>query len=194
MVWTARITDSLWLRAIDRVASACNTLGVYMLVFVTAALSYEAIARYAFHAPTQWTQDVSTTLQVWFTYLGMALVLRQGQMIRITAVLAIAPRWLLYLLEALALLVVTGFSCVALLKGWDMLLDSIRLGRRQPTMLALPNWISEIPIVVGFGLLALQALAQLIRLPFGPPPSFQSDAEMPLAERPGAAASDEVRS
>ncbi|MFY9348599.1 MAG: hypothetical protein WAO93_12710, partial [Orrella sp.] len=71
-------------------------------------------------------------------------------------------------------------------KGFDMFMDSIQMGRRQPTMLALPNWIAEIPIVIGFGLLFIQACADLIRLPFGPAPSFsltgEHDAEMIEAE------------
>lgn len=181
----SHILNSAPLRWIDRIAEGCATLGVWMLIFVTAALSYEAIARYLFHAPTQWTQDISTTLQIWFTYVGMAMVLKEGGMIRISAILMIAPLWLRYVLEVLALLVVLAFSLVAVTKGWAMLMDSIQLGRRQPTMLALPNWISEIPIVAGFGLLALQAVVELIRLPFRGPPTFRPDGEV---EMPGNSA------
>lgn len=175
-----KVEDHTILRIIDRIANWCSTIGVYMLIFVTLALSYEAIARYAFHAPTKWTQDISTTLQIWFTYLGMALVLREGKMIRITALLTIAPRWLNYILEFLALSIIFSFSLVAIYKGWDMFTDSVRLGRKQPTMLALPNWISELPIVIGFTLLALQSLAELIRLPFRGPPKFTIDGEVSI--------------
>lgn len=175
-----RISDSAPLRWVDRLADFCGSIGVYMLIFVTVVLTYEAFARYAFSAPTQWTQDISTTLQIWFTYIGMAMLLREGRMIRITAILVISPRWLLYVLEALALLVVLVFSLIAVVKGWDMLGDSIRLGRRQPTMLALPNWISELPIVAGFLLLAVEAVAELVRLPFRGPPVFRPDGEVVL--------------
>lgn len=169
----------VWL---DAVTQWCCNLGVYMLIFVTAALSYETVARYFFHAPTQWTQDVSTSLQIWFTYLGMALVLREGRMIRITAILAVSPRWLLYVLEALALLVVLGFGIVAVTESYAMLADSIRLGRRQPTMLALPNWISELPVVLGFALLTLQTMVELVRLPYRGPPVFKLDGEASMPD------------
>ncbi len=174
------------LRVVDWVAEACGQIGYVMVIAIGLMLTYEVIARYVFLAPTQWTQDIAVTLQIWFTYLGMALALKQRQMIRITAFLAIAPLWMRYLMETLALVVIAAFSAVATVKGFDMFMDSIQMGRRQPTMLALPNWIAEIPIVIGFGLLFIQACADLIRLPFGPSPSFslsgEHDAEMIEAE------------
>jgi TRAP-type C4-dicarboxylate transport system permease small subunit len=110
----------------------------------------------------------------------MAMVLRSRQMIRISALLAISPSWLRYVLEAVALFIVAAFSVVAMVKGFDMMWDSIVLGRRQPTMISLPNWIAELPIVVGFSLLFLQSVCDLIRLPFGPAPSFSPGGEHDL--------------
>lgn len=175
------------LRSVDRIAEVCGRLGILMIIFITAVLTYETVARYFFHAPTQWTQDISITLQVWFTYLSMALVLKEGKMIRITAMLGVAPAWVRYACEALALIIIFLFSIMAMVKGWDVVADSYRLGRRQPTMLALPNWIAEIPVVLGFSLLALQSMAELIRLPFRGPPSFDPESELDLDDETGHA-------
>ena len=169
-----KIPGLIW---VDRVSDGLGRVGDVLVVLVTIMLTYEVIARYVFNAPTKWTHDVATVMQVWFTFLGMAWVLRKREMIRITALLAIAPAWLRYVLEGFALLVVLAFSVVAATKGFDMMMDSLRLGRRQPTMLALPNWVGEIPIVLGFAVLALQSLAELIRLPFGPAPQFSVGGE-----------------
>ena len=171
------------LRWADRLSGACGLLGMAMLAFVMCALTYETVARYFFHAPTHWTQDISITLQVWFGYLAMALVLRDRKMIRITAILAIAPRWLKAACEALALLIILAFSIIAVTKGWSVLADSIRLGRREPTVLALPNWISELPVVLGFALLALQTLAEMLRLVVDGPPAYAPSNEL---DAPGA--------
>jgi len=165
---------------VDRLSAVFGRLGDILLIAIASMLTYEVIARYVFLAPTQWTQDVAVTLQIWFTYLGMALVLRQRQLIRISAFLSIAGPRIRYVLEGVALVIIGAFSLVALVKGYDMMMDSIALGRRQPTMLALPNWIAELPIVVGFALLFLQSLCDLIRLPFGPPPIFTAGGEHDL--------------
>lgn len=165
------------LAIVDRISDFSGRLGVVMIILVGVMLSYEAFARYLFNAPTQWTQDVSITLQVWFTYLGMALVLKQREMIRISALLAIAPAWARYVLEGLSLVIIFLFSVMAVNEGYGVVIDSYTLDRRQPTMLAMPNWIAELPVVVGFALLALQSLADLIRLPFRPAPEFSPGGE-----------------
>lgn len=178
----------MWLRWVDGLSALCGRVGDLMLMAIAAMLTYEVVARYVFLAPTEWTQDVAVTMQIWFTYLGMALVLRNRQMIRISAFLAIAPAKARYVLEGVALLVIGAFAVVATVKGYDMLMDSIRLDRRQPTMMALPNWIAELPLVIGFALLFLQSLVDLIRLPFGPAPSFSAggehDMDAPAIETP----------
>ncbi|KAA0911259.1 TRAP transporter small permease [Pusillimonas sp. ANT_WB101] len=184
MLKSSTVPNHWLLRIVDRVADVCGHIGVLMIIFITAALTYETIARYFFHAPTQWTQDISVTMQVWFTYLGMALVLKEGKMIRITAMLGIAPAWVRYACEALGLIIILLFSIMATVKGFDVVTDSIALGRRQPTMLALPNWIAELPVVLGFALLSLQSLAELIRLPFRGPPSFDPESELELDDEP----------
>lgn len=182
MLNSSTVLNNRLLHFVDRVADVCGQLGVLMIIFITTVLSYEAIARYFFHAPTQWTQDVSVTLQVWFTYLGMALVLKERKMIRITAMLGVAPLWVRYACEILALVIIFLFSLMAMVKGWDVVTDSIRLGRRQPTMLALPNWIAEVPVVLGFALLMVQSLVELIRLPFYGPPTFNPESELEIID------------
>jgi TRAP-type C4-dicarboxylate transport system permease small subunit len=140
-------------------------------------LFFEVVARYIFNAPTIWTQDVAITCQVWMTYLGMNYVLRQRQLIRIAAIASLFGPTMRKVLEGFSLLVIAAFGVIAVVYGSDMVADSIRLGRRQPTMLEMPNWITELPVVLGFALLSLQAVADLIRLPFRPAPDFNAGAE-----------------
>ena len=165
------------LGAVDRVGALCARLGDILVVAIAVMLFFEVAARYIFNAPTVWAQDVAIAFQVWLTYLGMAYVLRQRQMIRITALLALAGPTLRRWAEAFSLLVIFAFSLVAVIYGWDIVADSIRFGRRQPTMLEMPNWIVELPVVLGFLLLAVQAAADLIRLPFEPAPDFSPSGE-----------------
>lgn len=164
---------SHWLlSAVDRTADVCARIGQVMVVLVAIMLFYDVIARYVFLAPTIWAQDVAITIQVWFTYLGMAFVLRHREMIRITALLSIMGPGGRKAMDAFSLVVIIAFSVIAVVYGADVLADSIRIGRRQPTMLEMPNWISELPVIVGFALLGVQGVAELIRLPWRPAPTF----------------------
>lgn len=160
------------LSAVDKTADFCARVGQVIVVLIAVMLFYEVVARYVFLAPTGWTQDVAVTGQVWLTYLGMAFVLRHRELIRITAVLSMFGPGVRKGLEGFSLIVIIAFSGIAVYYGSDIVADSIRLGRRQPTMLEMPNWISELPVIVGFALLGVQGLADLIRLPFRPAPEF----------------------
>ncbi|MGO2133572.1 MAG: TRAP transporter small permease subunit [Halomonas sp.] len=161
----------------DHLADWLARLGDLMIVIVAVMLFGEVVARYAFNAPTIWTQDIAITLQIWFTYLGMAYVLRQRELIRITAVISLLGPRMRQAAEGFALTVILLFSVMAVIYGWDIVSESIRLGRRQPTILELPSWIAELPVVAGFALLALQSLAELIRLPYRPAPTFSPGGE-----------------
>lgn len=172
-----RVADSRLLRGVDTVSGLCARAGDVMLVAITVMLAWEVFARYVLLSPTRWSNDVSTTLMIWFTYLSMALVLRDRQMIRITAVVGLAGPMLRRLAEAFALVVILGFCAIAVTVAWDMMMQSIEMGRRKPSMLRMPNWIAELPVVAGFALLFVQALADLVRLPFRPAPSFSPTGE-----------------
>ena len=172
-----RVASSRLLRGLDLVSGLCARTGDVLLVAITAMLAWEVIARYILLSPTRWTHDVSTTMMIWFTYLSMALVLRDRQMIRITALVGLAGPMLRRLAEAFSLVVIAAFCAIAVTFAWDMMMQSIAMGRRQPTMLRMPNWIAELPVVLGFSLLFLQALADLIRLPFRPAPEFSPTGE-----------------
>lgn len=161
--------------AVDKTADICARAGEVVIVLIATMMFYEVVARYVFSAPTGWSQDVAVTAQVWFTYFGMAYVLRHRELIRITAVLGRLGPTMRRTLEGFSLLVIAAFSVIAVYYGIDIVLDSIKLGRRQPTMLEMPNWVSEIPVVLGFALLFIQSVAELVRLPFRPAPEFAID-------------------
>ena len=165
------------LRLVDAAARVCAAISDALIVAIALILTMDVVLRYVFNAPTIWAQDVAVAAQVWLTYLGMAWVLRRRQMIRITALLANAGPATRRAAEAFSLLVILAFCILAVFYGTGFVAESIRLGRREPTMLEMPNWISELPVVVGFLLLGLQALADLIRLPFAPPPEFSTTGE-----------------
>ncbi|MBU2960419.1 TRAP transporter small permease [Citreicella sp. C3M06] len=168
------------LRLVDALSLWAARIAAVMICVIAAILAYEVAARYVFHAPTRWTSDVGTTLMIWLSFLAMAQSLRSDGMIRITAVIGNAPPALRRLSQAFTLLVIAGFSLMAVWLCWGAMVESFNMGRRQPTMLQMPEWIAEAPIIAGYACLALQALADLIRLPFRPAPVFVSSEEAEL--------------
>jgi TRAP-type C4-dicarboxylate transport system permease small subunit len=163
------------LKLIDRVNEAFGWAAAAAFVAVGAMITYDVVVRYVFLAPTIWAEELSRFLQIWATYIAAATVLRHRQLIAITVVVErLGPRGR-KAAEAFALLWILLFCLVAVWYGLDIMFDSIRLGRAPPTMLSVPQWVTELAIPLGFTLLALQALAELIRLPQSSPPSLDGE-------------------
>lgn len=171
------VVDHPVFRLVDALSGLFARIGDVMLVITTVFLTYEVVARYIFRSPTRWTMDVSTTLMIWFTFIAMAMALRDRHMIRITAALVHAPARLRKVAEAFSIAVIACFCLFAAVYCFGLMMESVRLGRRQPTMLQMPNWVAELPVIIGFTLLFLQSLVELVRVPFRPAPDFSAIAD-----------------
>ena len=69
-------------RAIDGLAQWSGRIFCWLIVPLVVALTYEVIARYAFHAPTIWAYDVAYMLYGTHFMLGAAYTLYKGGHIR----------------------------------------------------------------------------------------------------------------
>ena len=69
-------------RAIDGLSAWSGRLFCWLVVPLVAALTYEVLARYAFHAPTIWAYDVAYMLYGTHFMLGAAYTLYKGGHIR----------------------------------------------------------------------------------------------------------------
>jgi len=155
------------LTLIDKISRFCGHLAAWLFFIIGGIIVFEVVARYVFLAPTIWGEEMSRFLQIWATYLAAAYVLKNRQLIAIDVVITKMPPFARTLCESSALIVIAIFSLVAFIYGLEITLESIRIGRATSTMLAVPKWMTEIAIPIGFGLMFLQALAELIRTATG---------------------------
>ena len=65
---------------------------------------------------------------------------------------------------AIALAVVILFSAIVTVWGYEIFYDSFIRGRTTGSLLNLPVWIAEASVPVGFGLLTIQGVGELITL------------------------------
>jgi len=148
---------------IDTVADFCSKVSAWLFFIIGGMIVYEVVARYVFLAPTSWSEEMSRFFQIWATYLAAAAILRQRKLIAIDVFYLKMPRGMQLLCDLLSLAIIMIFSAVACYHGMAIVIDSIQIGRSSSGMLAVPLWLTEIAIPIGFGLLLLQALAEMLR-------------------------------
>lgn len=151
------------LSIIDTVSEFCGKLAGWLFFTIGIIVVYEVVARAGFLAPTIWGAEMSSFLQIWATYLAAAYVLHNRKLIAIDMVITKLPFKAQLCCETISLLVIAIFSAVAAIYGGEAVVDSIRVGRASATMLSVPLWMTELAIPIGFGLLFLQSMAEIIR-------------------------------
>lgn len=166
------------IRFVERLNDVCGKLSAAMFFAIGGMIVYEVIARYVFLSPTVWAEEMSRFFQIWATYLAAGYILKHRHLIRIELLIGrLGPR-LRVGFEALSLVFIGVFCFVAIFYGAGVVAESVAVGRATSTMLAVPRWMTESAIPVGFGLLLVQCVIELLRLWNGevPPPEQEGGA------------------
>jgi len=138
-------------------------LGWFAAVLVVAnviILLTGVVARYVFHAPLIWTDDLAQGLFLWLGMIGAAVALSRGEHMRMTALVARAgPRgqsWLDVYGAAIWLI----FLAAVIQPSISYVFEVSRL--MMPGLQVSKSWLTA-PLPIGFTLMAIIATARLFR-------------------------------
>jgi TRAP-type C4-dicarboxylate transport system permease small subunit len=154
-------------KLLDRVDALSEFLGIAAawMYFVTGiVIGYEVSARYLFNSPTIWAQEVAQLLLLWATFLAISRALKRRQHIRVALFDRHLSTRTRQALDVFVLVFIAVLCALVIWFGSEIFWDSFVRGRSTGTMLNIPNWWSEVVIPVGFGILLLQALVEMVRL------------------------------
>lgn len=127
-------------------------------------LTYEVIARYFFTAPTIWAAELSQMALIWGSLVAMPWLLGARRHITVSAVTSLMGPRTRRISQLLAMSVVLLFSAIVTIWGWEIFYDSFVRGRTTGSLMNWPVWIVQLAIPVGFGLLSIQAVIEIIRI------------------------------
>jgi TRAP-type C4-dicarboxylate transport system permease small subunit len=129
------------------------------VIGMSAAVAYEILARTVLGEPTVWAQEISIYLLIAVAFLGLAPTLASDEHIRIDVFTRRLGSRVRRALGAAAMLGIAAYAAVAAYGGVEIVLHSMRFGRRSLTLLSVPVWIPQALVPVGMSLLCLVALA-----------------------------------
>ncbi len=155
---------NIFLGAMDFISEWVGKASAWLFFGVGFCITYEVFMRYAFNSPTIWVDEVSSIIQVWATYAGLAYALKHKDMIIIDVIFRDPNTFGRKILESFGFLVIIAFCAVTVFYGFELWLDSTIKGHTTDTFLALPKWFTQASVWVGFTLLALQALVEFIKV------------------------------
>ncbi len=135
-------------------------------------LFVEVVCRYSGN-PTDWIPETSVYLFAGAMLLGSSYTLMREKHVRVElATCRFSPRVqdILFLVTSFAGM---AFCVLVAHHGWIDLMDVIETGETTATTMRVPLWLTEMPVFVGFVLLAvqffIQACDRIVRLQKGSP-------------------------
>ena len=142
--------------------AATGALAATLVAAEVAVLFAGVCARYVFHAPLIWSDEVAGILFLWLAMLGAALALHRGEHMRMTALaarLGLRPR---AFLDRLALCAAAAFLLLIVKPALDFALDDMDVS--TPALEISSGWRS-MALPVGFGLMLAMIGLQLAAAP-----------------------------
>jgi len=142
---------------IPRFSGLLAGLGV---LAIFAMISFEVIARYFFNSPTSWVVEVATYTMIAVAYLGAAHAHAAGANIRVELLLARLGPAVRRRAEEVAAWCGLAFVLVS---AWQVALftHSNYINKTRSYIMGVPQWIPNLPIVVGLVILAWAVLAEV---------------------------------
>ena len=159
------------LAALDQLTALASrlfvALGAAIAVVMAAAITYSVVMRYVLNAPQVWTDELMGYLMVALVMFGFGETVRRGDHINVDLVTArLGPRGQV-LARIWGLVAMIAVAAVLLQRSWDMVAFSRMVGLLSDGYLAMPIWIPQSSLLIGFALMILASVNQLLRLAFG---------------------------
>lgn len=150
----------------DQVTSGSNVVSALLawtLIGAVVLNLVNVVSRYAFDTAIVGAEEIQVFIMVWIAFVGCAVVAWREEHLRMDVCVGYLPTWArraLEGLEALLLLLLSGFM---LYQSFMFTMQMVRVGRNSDA-LGLPMAVPHSGVVVGFALLTVVALLQLLRV------------------------------
>jgi TRAP-type C4-dicarboxylate transport system permease small subunit len=156
--------------AADTISEWTGRFAAWVFFILGFCITYEVVMRYVFTAPTVWVDEVARIGQVWATYLAAAFALKHREMISIDIAFRKPGTIGRKCADTFSLAIILIFCLVTIRYGFDLWLRATLRGHTTDTYLALPLWFTQASVWTGFALLALQSVAEAVKIwrPVGP--------------------------
>jgi TRAP-type C4-dicarboxylate transport system permease small subunit len=143
----------------------CRFAGVLSAILFTAAalvICYEVLLRYL-GIPTRWAQDLAVYFMIGGAFLGQGAVMLDDAHVRVDVFIRMMSDRLRVFCVRLTLAIGLIYTAAMTWEGYVQSSFSREIGRMSTSLFRIPTWIPEAAIPIGFGLLSLAILYQIIR-------------------------------
>jgi len=116
------------------------------------------VARYVFHAPIVWTDELAGILFLWLAMLGSVIAFQRGEHMRMTAIVGMLAPGMRAFLDVVAIAASLAFLLLVVHPAYDFAVDEVYV--RTPALDIVNSWRAA-ALPVGIGLMLIVAVLRL---------------------------------
>lgn len=148
----------------DRAGLISEFASALGLLAIGAIICWEIFSRYVRNEPTTWVTEIATYLLVAVAFLGLAAAQRANAHIHVELLVDMLSERRRRQLQVVTNWVGVFFVLFCCWQVAQFVYGEYRNGTRDWGLLSTPQWIPELPILVGFMLFAVALLAENLHL------------------------------
>jgi TRAP-type mannitol/chloroaromatic compound transport system permease small subunit len=151
-------------RVIDAVNDRFGTLATWLVLFAVLISTGNAIARYALSIGSNAWLEVQWYMFAAIVFLGAPYTLKVNEHVRVDVLYsALSERARIWIDIVGCVLFLLPFCAVLLYFTWPWFVDSWRIGEMSSNAGGLIRWPVKLALPLGFALLLLQGISELIK-------------------------------
>lgn len=151
-------------RVIDAINDRFGTVATWLVLLAVLIATGNAISRYAFSASSNAWLEVQWYMFAAMVFFGAPYTLKLNGHVRVDVIYtALSERGRIWIDILGGIFFLLPFCTVLLYFTWPWFLDSWRIGEMSSNAGGLIRWPVKLVLPVGFALLALQGLSELIK-------------------------------
>lgn len=148
---------------IERTASFCGTLSGWLVPAMMLLVVSDVFMRYVMRRPLMVADEISAYLLVALSFLGFAYTWRQKGHVRVEVVVNYLPPRVTAWLRLVGLILTLLFMVEMDRAAWKMIVYALQMKMRSSTWLMFPLFWPQLPIFLGFLLLTLMLVVDIVQ-------------------------------
>jgi len=163
----AKTGDNPFLKAVAAISTVAGWISASMIVAAVAITCQMIFIRFVLNGSTIWQTEAVIYLVIGATLIGLPYVQRLRGHVNVDLIPLALPMKLRFALAIVTLSLSIGIVAIMLYYGYDYWHFAWERGWRSDTVWGVKLWIPYLALPIGFGLLLLQLIADLVALLLG---------------------------
>lgn len=135
----------IYLSIMEKVNRILKFILIFLLFASLVILSLEVLSRFILNIPLRWTAELARYFMIWMTFIGAAVAIRYGRLIKLEIITIKMPQVPLKIIRIIAGIIALSFYIILIIYGVNVL-EKVESQHSPALQISMAIQYSAIPI------------------------------------------------